>query len=116
MDTGPLAAYSGTYSSGGGRQIPGTQITNTLSANVSGTVTNYISTGGAASQTGADVTTSNAGIFLIGGGGGGWGARGGNAFNGTATSAGAAAGKAINTNGNAVTWIGGSARAYGAVG
>jgi hypothetical protein len=29
---------------------------------------------------------------------------------------GAAGGKAINTNGHAVTWLAGSARAYGAVG
>lgn len=116
MDTGPIAAQSGSYGSGGGRQIPGTQVTNTLTANVSGTITSYTSTGGAANQTGADVTTTNAGLFLLGGGGGGWGARGGNAFNGTSTAAGAAAGKAINTNGNAVTWISGSDRAYGAVG
>ena len=57
------------------------------------------------------------------GGGGGWGAAGGS---GTQTLAdfsritggnvGAAGGKAINTNGHAVTWLAGSARAYGAIG
>jgi hypothetical protein len=52
------------------------------------------------------------------GGGGGWGARGGNVLN-TAlavVSAGGAGGKAINTNGHAVTWLVGANRAYGAVG
>ena len=56
--------------------------------------------------------------FPFAGGGGGWGARGGNVLN-TAlavVSAGGAGGKAINTNGHAVTWLGGANRAYGAVG
>ncbi|WP_109389519.1 hypothetical protein [Salibaculum griseiflavum] len=57
------------------------------------------------------------------GGGGGWGAAGGA---GTQTlddltvqqggNPGAAGGKAIKTNGHAVTWLGGSDRAYGAIG
>lgn len=56
--------------------------------------------------------------FPAAGGGGGWGARGGNVLN-TAlavVSAGGAGGKAINTNGHSVTWLGGANRAYGAVG
>lgn len=63
----------------------------------------------------------------ISGGGGGWGAAGGsvisstvdanNVVNGsTVAAAGGAGGKAIQTNGNSVTWLGGQARAYGAVG
>ena len=58
------------------------------------------------------------------GGGGGWGAAGGpgtqhpSAFNPAVQSGnlGAAGGKAIKTNGHAVTWLGGSNRAYGAIG
>lgn len=57
-------------------------------------------------------------IATTGGGGGGWGAKGGdcidkanNLFN-----YGGAGGKAVQTNGYAVTWLGGSDRAYGAVG
>lgn len=57
------------------------------------------------------------------GGGGGWGAAGGNGtFFETTTSTlgganiGGAGGKAINTNGHALTWLGGSTRAYGAIG
>ena len=55
-----------------------------------------------------------------GGGGGGWGAKGGDCVNvsGSTTppSYGGAGGKAVQTNGYAVTWLGGSDRAYGAVG
>lgn len=56
--------------------------------------------------------------FPEAGGGGGWGARGGNFIDTTFTvrRAGGAGGKAINTNGHGVTWLGGSDRAYGAVG
>lgn len=50
-------------------------------------------------------------LYARSGAGGGWGAQGG-----TASVAGAAAGKAINTVGNTVTWIGGSSRVYGVVG
>lgn len=64
----------------------------------------------------------------MGGGGGGWGAAGGAAaalvfdsasgFETRVNNAnpGGAGGKAINTNGHAVTWLGGANRAYGAVG
>lgn len=56
------------------------------------------------------------------GGGGGWGAAGGSGtqiIDFTAQKGGnpgAAGGKAIKTNGHAVTWLGGSDRAYGAIG
>ena len=57
------------------------------------------------------------------GGGGGWGAAGGAATRyladltaQTGGNPGAAGGKAIATNGHAITWLGGSARAYGAIG
>jgi len=66
--------------------------------------------------------TGAAGIYPRAGGGGGWGAAGGaaglNAAVGFVASGnpGAAGGKAVNTNGHAVTWLGGSARTYGAVG
>lgn len=78
-----------------------------------------------AAQDGTVATLFQAGM---GGGGGGWGAAGGtgdaivllaDGFN-TALNRGAnpggAGGKAINTNGHSVTWLGGSTRAYGAVG
>lgn len=55
-----------------------------------------------------------------GGGGGGWGAKGGDSYynipNSIAPVFGGAGGKAVQTNGYAVTWLGGSDRAYGAVG
>lgn len=58
------------------------------------------------------------------GGGGGWGAAGGggtargpDTFTGViGGKTGAAGGKAIQTNGHPVTWLGGSSRAYGAIG
>ena len=57
------------------------------------------------------------------GGGGGWGAAGGNGTLYSATldaipggNIGGAGGKAIQTNGHAVTWASGSNRSYGAVG
>jgi hypothetical protein len=64
----------------------------------------------------------------MGGGGGGWGAAGGTGDHLTFDQSlgfetrifggnpGGAGGKAINTNGHAVTWLGGANRAYGAVG
>lgn len=57
------------------------------------------------------------------GGGGGWGAAGGSGTQSLADftvqkggNLGAAGGKAIKTNGHAVTWLAGSNRAYGAIG
>lgn len=58
-------------------------------------------------------------LFLTaGGGGGGWGAKGGDCLdkNSNVFVYGGAGGKAVQTNGYAVTWLGGSNRAYGAVG
>ena len=70
-------------------------------------------------------TNGNANIARAGGGGG-WGAAGGAGMINTggfeeptsiaSGNPGAAGGKAINTNGHAVTWLAGSAHAYGAVG
>jgi hypothetical protein len=79
------------------------------------------------------VESTNGSTIIIrpaAGAGGGWGAAGGTYqeyVSGTDTPAttssygpvsqnGAAGGKAINTNGHAVTWIGGASRAYGAIG
>lgn len=62
-------------------------------------------------------------VTATSGGGGGWGAAGGsgtqNLTDFTAVKGGnpgGAGGKAIKTNGHAVTWLGGSDRAYGAIG
>ena len=62
-------------------------------------------------------------VTATSGGGGGWGAAGGsgtqNLIDFTAVKGGnpgGAGGKAIKTNGHAVTWLGGSDRAYGAIG
>lgn len=62
-------------------------------------------------------------IKPLSGGGGGWGAAGGAATRYLADltvqaggNPGAAGGKAVATNGNAITWLGGSGRAYGAIG
>ena len=72
--------------------------------------------------------SANNGAFItpLAGGGGGWGAAGGAGLidtggfeeptSITSGNPGAAGGKAINTNGHAVTWLAGSARTYGAVG
>ena len=70
---------------------------------------------------------ANGGAFItpLAGGGGGWGAAGGAGthMTGDATNSytvggnlGAAGGKAIKTNGHPITWLGGSDRAYGAIG
>ena len=71
------------------------------------------------------VNTENGATFPVtttSGGGGGWGAAGGagtQIIDFTAQKGGnpgAAGGKAIKTNGHAVTWLGGSNRTYGAIG
>ena len=65
-------------------------------------------TGGSANGNGAN------GTAYSGGGGGGWGATGGSG--GTTSGIGAAGGKAVNLNGNSVTWVSGNtSRVYGAV-
>ena len=68
-----------------------------------------------------DGTTSP--VTPTSGGGGGWGAAGGSGTQSLpdfttqqGSNLGAAGGKAIKTNGHAVTWLGGSDRAYGAIG
>ena len=61
----------------------------------------------------------------LAGSGGGWGAKGGDHYVGQSVTGGVnfvgitvggAGGKAVNTNGFAVTWLGGQDRAYGVVG
>ena len=90
------------------------------------------SSGGGPGQAGASDTLVIYGdvngnvIKPTAGGGGGWGAAGGagrvetGLFDDptfiTSGNPGGAGGKAINTNGHAVTWLGGATRAYGAVG
>ena len=96
----------------------------------------WTATGGGSGQagTGNDLevfwTVNDSGVSFprIGaaGGGGGWGAAGGSAESqgeefGVATGIsggilGAAGGKAVQTNGHAVTWLSGANRAYGAIG
>lgn len=88
-----------------------------------GAVTVSYSSGAGGSGAGAggsgSGSTNGSSIGGGGGGGGGWGAAGGGVVAGTDNNAmsGAAGGKAIATNGNAVTWIGGfpSSRVFGAV-
>jgi hypothetical protein len=125
--TPPIGA--GISGAGGGRIIPGAA-TGALTANFSSTndplftVIGYQGGGAGVAGTGNAPSTAGAGT-----GGGGWGAAGGTGYSAeTADTAdppgtlvgpnglGGAGGKAINTNGYAVTWIGGSSRAYGAIG
>jgi hypothetical protein len=76
---------------------------------LSGTGAGYSGAGGSAGNAGGNATGLNGA-----GGGGGWGASGGNYGGGNGI--GAAGGKAINTNGNSVTWVSGNTtRVYGAV-
>lgn len=121
-----VAAFSGA---GGGRIIPGAA-SGSLSVNFSpdnnALFTDVGLPGGGPGQVGG---TSGNGEGSLVGGGGGWGAAGGlgpagltddpNDPAGTLAGPnglGGAGGKAINTNGHAVTWIGGASRAYGAIG
>jgi len=78
--------------------------------------------GGAAGGVGSPTSTASA-FLRVGGGGGGWGASGGagliyssNTTGQTLIAAGTG-GKAINVNGNAITWVGGfpSTRVFGGV-
>lgn len=96
--------------------------------------TAFAAPGGGPGQAGRSDTfavyrdSANNGAFItpLAGGGGGWGAAGGAGLISTggfeeptsitSGNPGAAGGKAINTNGHAVTWLAGSARTYGAVG
>lgn len=65
-------------------------------------------TGGSANAVG-----DRGGCTIAGGGGGGWGAKGGGSGNSAST--GGAGGKAINKNGNSVTFTTGCSRVYGAI-
>jgi len=112
----------------GGRIIPGTNST----PNIISGANSYLGGGAGVIGGSYDVPqyepTSGALISPIsGGGGGGWGAAGGSVLaigallhipvgSPVPVSIGGAGGKAINTNGHAVTWIGGASRAYGAIG
>lgn len=143
---GPTTLYTSGYSGqGGGRIIPGTSTNLSPWTVVTGTTgvastvytdNRYSSPGSityplsdsvgappsAAGQAGRGNTFVVYSVYDSGtattnelkptsGAGGGWGAQGG-----TGTVTGGAAGKAINTAGNTVTWIGGSSRVYGVVG
>lgn len=83
--------------------------------------TSYSGAGGSANEAGGNANVPN--IGACGGGGGGWGASGGAGYADKTSSppgfeyAGAAGGKAVQTNGNSVTWVSGdTSRVYGAVG
>lgn len=143
---GPVTNFTSGYSGqGGGRIIPGTSsnlaswsvVTSSTTAAQVFTVDNRYNSPGSLiyntfSSTAFSAPPSSAGQvgrdnsyigysyvsggttyseFADAGAGGGWGAQGG-----TSSVAGGAAGKAINTAGNTVTWIGGSNRVYGVVG
>lgn len=118
-------------SGGGGRVFPSTSTTLSVTAvsaglggsgGGTGSVNNYAgsgavtSVGGGANQVGNCTTNSNAGTH-VSGGGGGWGAIGGNSMIGTSiTTNPATAGKAVNSNGNSITWTSGdTTRVYGAI-
>jgi hypothetical protein len=75
---------------------------------------NSATSGAGGSAGGAGGTGTSSSVAGAGGGGGGYGASGGNGSAG-ALGTGAAGGKAINTGGNAVTWLAGSANVYGSV-
>ena len=95
---------------GGGRVFPG--VGGAGASRPSGTSNTLGGTGGSAGNAGGNGEAAGPG-----GGGGGWGAAGGTGGNGTgAAISGGSGGKAINTNGNTVTWTSGnSSRVYGAV-
>jgi len=95
--------------------------------------TAFTAPGGGPGQSGAgdgyaiwfdlNAQTPPGGVYPLGGGGGGWGGSGGSATAHDASglptrgqNLGAAGGKAIDTNGHSVTWLGGANRVYGAVG
>ena len=108
----------------GGRIIPGA---NSTPNNVSGT-NSYIGSMAGIRGGSYDVGIFDANGSLVspasGAGGGGWGASGGSVFaSGLANNSvvipvniGGAGGKAINTNGNPVTFVGGSSRVFGVIG
>lgn len=108
----------------GGRIIPGANSTpNIVSGNAS-----YIGRTAGLSGEGQAATYDATGQVIApisGGGGGGWGASGGSVpsvgfvstlYDPIPINLGAAGGKAINTNGFTVTFIGGSNRVFGVIG
>lgn len=133
-----LVSYSPNYTSGGGggRILPGvggTGATITFSQNLlsqgggagggggamSGMASCIGGTGGSGSDTGGAGWIESPFYVGAGGGGGGWGAAGGAGYEaadtGSATTfPGAAGGKAVNLNGNTVTWIATGTR-YGVI-
>lgn len=143
---GVTTQYTSGYSGqGGGRIIPGTSenkapwsfVTAIAGGAITSTVQDnrYNTTGlayifseaygappSAAGQSGRGSeyvvsNTSSGTAYATSGAGGGWGAQGGTFYLSDGWFAtGAAGGKAINTVGNTVTWIGGSSRVYGAIG
>lgn len=114
---------AGVSGAGGGRILPGAAsgtLSVNFSSNNSSLLTSYGSPGGGPGQVGTGGTNA---------GGGGWGAAGGTVVTpetldtsdpaGTKVgpdALGGAGGKAINTNGHAVTFSGGADRIYGVVG
>jgi hypothetical protein len=105
---------------GGGRIFPSTSLSKTgtgpglgNSGGGTGAVNaSAVSTGGGPGQAGSAIANSDG----CAGGGGGWGSSGGNSTTGGTANAGAIGGKAVNTNGNSVTWVSGdTTRVYGAV-
>ncbi len=102
---GSVSRFSG---SGGGSGGGGGVAVSSLNTSGSGTA----GSGGSAGATGGN--GSGSGSFGAGGGGGGWGASGGSPGGGTSYAP-SAGGKAINTNGNTITWIAGQSQVYGSV-
>lgn len=95
----PIVAARGGQCGGGGGGVvdDGTNVTG-------GAGGNNTSAGGAPTSTVSSLS------WGIGGGGGGWGEAGGAGLSDSGPAgSGGAAGKAINLNGNSVTWLGGSA-------
>lgn len=117
-----------TGGGGGGRILPGTGGSAVLNqsgrgggAGGSGASYSFNSTGisgagGSGSSAGGTATASTASSWVHGGGGGGWGASGGAGRGSTTNYTAGAGGKAVNLNGNTVTWTSGdTTRVYGAV-
>ncbi|GIL18538.1 MAG: hypothetical protein BroJett040_22890 [Oligoflexia bacterium] len=114
---------------GGGRILPGSTTTGPSPAiqggyggSAGGTGAAYFAGNTAGAGGGPGAQGGNGLVPTMGyasGGGGGWGSAGGSSYKNGSTliCSGGAGGKAINTNGNVVTWSGGSqpATVYGAV-
>jgi len=91
---------------GGGRILPGSGGAGGSGGGGTG------GAGGSANNSGGNGSLPNGG----GGGGGGWGASGGASTGNSSNRVGGAGGKAVNLNGNSVTWVSGNtSRVYGSV-